>query len=375
MTAQRLGLIVNPVAGLGGSVGLKGSDGEATQDEARRRGASPVSGQRVRRALRALYDEGFAGPLLAAAGGMGENEAHAEGFTVDAVGEPRTTTSAADTVAAAVAMRDQGVDLILIAGGDGTVRDVHAGVGETVAMLGIPTGVKMHSGVFATTPEAAGRLTARFAAATDRNIALRPSEIMDIDEDAWRAGRLSARLFGYGRVPYERRLVQASKRASLPDDDAVTHAAALEIAQALVPGTAYVVGPGSSAKGVIAALGLDTDVLGVDLVCDGRLLGSDLGEADLLRLAAGWPLHIIVGVTGGQGFVFGRGNQPISPTVIRRAGGTNLTIIAGPGKLAALAEPRLLIDTGDADLDVELASYRRVVTGSGEETVMRLVAG
>jgi len=198
---------------------------------------------------------------------------------------------------------------------------------------------------------------------------------VDIDEEALRNGRLSARLHGYGRVPFERRLLQAAKRASAGDDEAAIAAAAREIAHNLVAGTAYVVGPGHTAKQVLVALGLSSGVLGVDLVIDGGLAGADLGEADILRLAGARPLRIIVGVTGGQGFVFGRGNQPISPAVIRRAGPSGLTIIAGPGKLAGLAEPRLLVDTGDPVLDAELAGYRRIVTGAGEETVMRLAVG
>ncbi len=374
--AQRLiGFLVNPVAGMGGSVGLKGSDGPQTLQEARRRGAEPVAGPRAQRALHAMRQEGFDGPLLAAAGAMGADAAMAEGFAAEAMGKASATTTAEDTIAVTRLMRAAGAELILFAGGDGTARDVHVAIGEEVAMLGIPTGVKMHSGVFATGPEAAGRLAARFASPQGERMELRRAEIMDIDEDALRGGRLSARLHGYGRVPFERRMLQAAKRSSAADDDVAIAAAAREIAQTLVPGTAYVVGPGHTAKQVLVALGLSTGVLGVDLLIDGRLAGADLGEADILRLAGTRPLRIIVGVTGGQGFVFGRGNQPISPAVIARAGSSGLTIIAGAGKLAGLAEPRLLVDTGDPALDAAIAGYRRIVTGAGEETVMRLAAG
>jgi predicted polyphosphate/ATP-dependent NAD kinase len=304
---------------------------------------------------------------------MGEGAALAEGFRARIVGEARTPTTAADTVEAALAMRAEGATLILFAGGDGTARDLHGAVGESVAMLGIPTGVKMHSGVFAIAPEAAGRLAVRFAADEGGRIETVLCEIMDVDEAALRQGRLAGRLYGYGRVPCERNLVQAAKRTGSGDDEAATDGAALEISRAMAPGIAYVVGPGRTAKKVLAALGLEGTLLGVDLVIDGRLAGADLGEAEILALAGDHPLHVIVGVTGGQGFVFGRGNQPISPAVIRRAGG--LTILAGPAKLAGLADCRLLVDTGDASLDAALSGYRRVVTGPGEETVMRLAAG
>ncbi len=373
MAGGRIGFIVNPLAGLGGRVGLKGSDGVATLTEARRRGAEPVAGERARRALRALRQEGFAGVLVAAAGAMGAEAARDEGLSVEVVGEVHDPTTAEDTRQAAGAMCRAGCDLIVFAGGDGTARDIHAVVGQDRPMVGIPTGVKMHSGVFATGPEAAGRLAARFAARA--GMELEPREIMDIDEAALRRGHLSGRLYGYGLVPCERQLLQAPKRGGASDDAAAIAAAAREIAGGLDPGTAYVVGPGSSAKQVLVALGIETNILGVDVIAGRRLIGSDLGEADILRLTQGRPLHIIVGVTGGQGFVFGRGNQPLSPAVIRRAGKDGLTIIAGAGKLIALAEPRLIVDTGDPGLDAALAGYRRIVTGAGEEMVMRLAAG
>ena len=375
MVGGRIGVIVNPFAGLGGRVGLKGSDGAETLAEARRRGALPVADERARRAMRAMRQAGFFGPLFAASGAMGADAARDEGLTIETVGEAPTVTTADDTRRAARLMRAAGADLIVFAGGDGTARDVHAAIGEDVPMLGIPTGVKMHSGVFATSPEAAGRLVARFAGPQGERMELRRAEIMDIDEETLRRGHLSGRLYGYGRVPHERHLLQAPKRAGSSDDAAAVAAAARDIARDLKPGTAYVIGPGSSAKQVMAALGFKTDVLGVDLIFDRRLIGSDLGEADILRLAQERPLHIIVGVTGGQGFVFGRGNQPLSPAVIRRAGRDGLTIIAGAGKLRALTEPRLIVDTGDPDLDAALAGHRRIVTGPGEEMVMRLETG
>jgi predicted polyphosphate/ATP-dependent NAD kinase len=370
----RIGLIVNPIAGMGGTVGLKGTDGAEILSEARRRGAEPVAHRRAVRAMTKLLLLRHRLELVAAAGAMGEDAARFLGFSPEVTGSAEKVTTAEHTRNAAQAMVERGCDLIVFAGGDGTARDIHRGAGGGQPLLGIPTGVKMHSGVFAVSPEAAGVLVAMFVEQDGPRIGLRSAEIMDIDETAVRKGRPAARLHGYAPVPYERTLLQGAKTGAPPDDDEAVEAAAREIAGAMLPGIAYVVGPGRSAKRVLAALGLDGSLLGVDLVIDRTLVGSDLAEADLMRLTDGRELGIIVGVTGGQGFVFGRGNQPIGPAIIRRAGRDRLIILAGPRKLAALEQRRLLLDTGDPALDKALEGHMRIMTGAGEQTVMRLSA-
>ncbi len=370
----RIGLIVNPIAGMGGTVGLKGTDGPEILAEARRRGAEPLAQQRTVRALTSLSRHRHHCELLAAAGEMGEDAALSLGFLPEVVGTPETNTAPQHTRKAARAMIERNCALILFAGGDGTARDVHEGAGGGMPLLGIPTGVKMHSAVFAVSPEAAGVLTALFVEDGDNRIGFRSCEIMDIDETAVRQGRPAARLHGYAPVPYERNLLQHAKLRAPPEDDAAIDAAACEIAGAMRPGMAYVVGPGRSAKRVLAALGLEGSLLGVDLVIGRKLAGTDLGEADLLRLCAGLELGIIVGVTGGQGFIFGRGNQPISPGIIRRAGRDGLIVLAGARKLACLETRRLLLDTGDPRLDAALQGYMQIVTGPGERAVMRVSA-
>jgi predicted polyphosphate/ATP-dependent NAD kinase len=371
---RRIGLIVNPIAGMGGSVGLKGTDGPEILAEARRRGALPVARQRTERALAKLFDLRHRFDLIAAAGAMGQHPARAAGFAPHVLEADADACGPEHTRAAARAMAGQGCELILFAGGDGTARDVHQGCGGSVPMLGIPTGVKMHSGVFAVSPKAAGMLAALVVEDGERRINFRSSEIMDVDESAVRAGRPAARLYGYVPVPCERGLVQTAKAGAPPEDDEAIDAAGREIARSMQPGIGYVIGPGRSAKAVVAALGLESPLLGVDLVLDRKLVGSDLGEAELIRLAAALPVSIIVGVTGGQGFIFGRGNQPISPALIRQAGRDGLIVLAGPRKLAGLAQRRLLLDTGDRALDHLLQGYLRVVTGAGRQAVMRAAA-
>lgn len=374
---MRLGLIVNPIAGLGGAAGLKGTDGAETPARARARGAEPVAGHRAHEALRLAAAESTAPlDLLTVDGDMGASAARAAGLDPELLSlRPGAPTTGADTVNAARALVDARVDLIVFAGGDGTARDVVSVTGERVPVLGIPTGVKMHSAVFASSPANAGRLLAAIASGADSRIAFAPREVMDIDETALREGVLSASLYGYGLVPVERRMMQPAKGAGPRSDDAAVEAAARAVARAIAPGTATVIGPGRTAKGVLAALGLQpASLLGVDVVRDGGLIGSDLSRQEIAEAVGAGPVAVVVGVVGGQGFLFGRGNQQIGPDIIRLAGRDGITVLAGRGKLAALARPELLVDSGDAAVDAMLTGYMRVVTGPGETLVMRVTA-
>jgi predicted polyphosphate/ATP-dependent NAD kinase len=371
--SRPLGLIVNPIAGMGGSVGLKGTDGAATLAEARARGAVPRAGARARRAMAALAAALPQAAVIAAPGAMGTDALAGLDLTVEVLaGAAAGATDAVSTRQAAAALAQRDVAAVAFAGGDGTARDIAGVLGLATPLLGIPCGVKMHSGVFATSPEAAGRLGADLLRSGRARVGLRRVEIMDVDEDAIRAGRLSARLYGYARAPHARGLLQAAKGAAAPGDEAMLDAACAEIARELAPGVLYLVGPGTTAKRVLAALGLEGTLLGVDAVRDGALVGRDLSEAEALALAGVGPIGVIVGVIGGQGFVFGRGNQQIGPEAIRRAGRAGLVIAASAAKLAALPEPKLLVDTGDPALDAALAGHVRVRTGPRQSMLMRL---
>jgi predicted polyphosphate/ATP-dependent NAD kinase len=250
-----------------------------------------------------------------------------------------------------------------------------AGVVRTsVPVIGVPTGVKMHSAVFGTTPRAAGHLAARFLG-PDAEVRLREAEVMDIDEEALRAGRVSARLFGLARVPHERGLVQACKGGARPDDEAALDALARRIAREWPPGRLMILGCGTTTRRVKRALGFEGTLLGVDVALGGRLLAADVTEAQLLRLLDRAPeAGILASVTGGQGFLFGRGNQQISAEVIRRVGRANITVVTGAGKLAALDPALLHVDTGAAEVDAMLAGYIGVHTAPGQRMMMRIAA-
>ncbi|MUV56181.1 ATP-NAD kinase family protein [Halogeometricum sp. CBA1124] len=371
-----VGFLVNPIAGMGGRVGLKGTDSEEVLERARELGADPISPGRAASALReltgALNEESLSPSLVSGPGPMGEAVAEECGFDPTVVGDiDADSTTAADTKAVASELVNSGVDVLLFAGGDGTARDVYDAVGDAVPVVGVPAGVKIYSAVFSPTPEAAGELVASFLGGETAEPQLR--EVMDIDEEAFRDDRLSATLYGYLAVPQEERLVQSPKSRGAGDETASKRAIAGAVANSMEEGTAYVIGPGTTTKGILTHLGLDYTLLGVDVVRDGELVGRDLNERELLDLLDGVPAHIVVGVIGGQGFVFGRGNQQLSARVIEAVGADNVTVVATEEKLLSLGGDSLRVDTGDESLDEALTGYRRVVTGRGTQMVARVV--
>jgi len=370
--AHKIGLIVNPIAGMGGSTALKGTDGAAALARARALGSEPWAPARARRALARLAADAGPVSILTAPGLLGADIATAAGLEVELLeGKATAETSAEDTRQAAVALRDRGASLILFAGGDGTARDILDAVGSEFPILGIPAGVKMQSAVFAVSPEAAGQLAALLATDHDGRIAFREAEVLDIDEEGLRAGRLSARLYGYARVPFERRLIQNPK-AGAPAEDATLDGLCREVAEEMAPGVVYVIGPGTTTRRVLRHLGLEGSLLGVDAVLDGKLIGRDLTGAELASLVEGRPARIILGIIGGQGYSFGRGNQQIGPAVIRAIGRENIILLASQQKILALGENRLLADTGDPTVDALLRGYIRVRLAPGRSTMMRI---
>lgn len=370
---KRLGLIVNPIAGMGGRVGLKGTDGQETLDKARTLGAVSTAPSRAVEALVRLASLKGSIEIITYPHEMGEDEAREAGFEPTVIGEiAQGSTTSEDTKAAASEMRGIGVDLILFAGGDGTARDIYAAVDGEVPVLGIPAGVKIQSGVFAINPARAGDIAARYMRGDLTTV--QELEVMDIDEEAYRDNRLSARLYGYLRVPYEEALVQGSKEATGGSEEISLEAIASEVVEGMEEGTLYVIGPGTTTRAIAEELGVEKTLLGVDVMENGGLVASDVNEEMLLKLIEGRRAKIIVTVIGGQGFIFGRGNQQISPEVIRRVGVENLIIVASPGKLAALKGRTLLVDTGDPEVDEILSGYRKVVIGYARRSVYKVRA-
>jgi predicted polyphosphate/ATP-dependent NAD kinase len=357
-TRLKLGIVVNPIAGMGGRLALKGSDDRSLLGD-----AEPVAPARAVEALRPLA--GLDVEVLAYAGEMGEAEARAAGLDPTVVGSVGAVTSAADTRTAAAAMVDEGVDLLLFAGGDGTAVDVFEAIGERGPVLGVPAGVKMHSAVFAVNPRSAGEVVAR--AARDGLKGLRKAEVMDVDEALLRAGSVSARLHGYMDVPAERRLVQSAKARSLAAEAEAQEAIAHHLAENVLADGTWLVGPGTTTAALMRLLGLEKTLLGVDVVHGGALVAADADERTLLGID---DAGIVVTPVGGQGFVFGRGNQQLSTRVIERA--NRIVIIATETKIAGLGGAPLRVDTGDPELDASLAGWTRVTVGFNREIVYRI---
>ncbi|MGX5914399.1 ATP-NAD kinase family protein [Aliidiomarina sp. Khilg15.8] len=370
----RLGLIINPYAGLGGSVGLKGSDGAETRDLALQKGATPRAQERTMQALRLLQPYQQDIQWLTAGGSMGEEALAACGFASSVVYRSETgDTEAEDTQKAAQALLQEGIDLLVFAGGDGTARDIYAVVGDEQPVVGIPAGVKIHSGVYAITPKGAGRVLERLVAG--QLTTLRHADVMDIDEVAFRSGTVKARRFGEMQVPGELEYMQAVKMGGKESDEMVLADIAADVIEGMEDDALYIMGSGSTVEAIMQDLGLENTLLGVDAVVNERLVGQDLSAAELEKLTAEYAeCYLVITLIGGQGHLFGRGNQQLSPAVIRQVGRSRLLVVATKTKLEGLGGRPLRVDTGDADLDSELSGFITVITGYHDRTMVAIQA-
>ncbi|MGO3300676.1 MAG: ATP-NAD kinase family protein [Pseudoalteromonas sp.] len=357
----KLGLIVNPVAGLGGSVALKGSDGVDTAAKAIALGAEPKANLRTKAALEVILPYKEQLTIYTVSGSMGENTAKELGFTTEVIYQSYTPTTSNDTELAAQALQQLDVDLILFAGGDGTARNICHAVEDALPVLGIPAGCKIHSGVYAITPKAAGRVVEMLV--KGELVSLGDADVMDIDEVAFRQGTVKAKRYGEMQVPSEVRYVQAVKNGGKETDELVLMDIAAYVVSEMDEDTLYVMGSGSTVAAIMQEMGLDNTLLGVDLVEDQSLVTKDLTAQQLRELTLGRDTKLVITLIGGQGHIFGRGNQQLSPALIRSIGIENIIVVATKTKLQALQGRPLISDTGDSELDDELSGYIRVTTG------------
>ena len=355
----KIGLLLNPKAGVGGPVGLKGSDG-VYGDAMLLGGQSKVADRTVACLERMTHDgiEWFTVP-----GEMGGDSLAHLGITCHLVGGLiAADTSAEDTRHGVRLLCEQGVDLLLFAGGDGTARDVADSIQNVAAVLGIPCGVKMHSGVFATTPVAAATLINKMLAGEILTVV--NSDVRDIDESSFREGLVKTRFYGELPVPDDLRYVQQTKVGGKEVDALVVQDIAAYFTENMDPEALYLMGSGSTVATLMNSMGLESTLLGIDVVRKGELLAADVSESQILALLEDAPFaKIVVTAIGGQGHVFGRGNQQLSAKVIWRVGVRNLEIVATKSKLVRLERRPLLVDTGDIALDEALAGMKPVLVG------------
>jgi predicted polyphosphate/ATP-dependent NAD kinase len=328
----RIGLVVNPVAGMGGRVGLKGTDG--LLDEALDRGAEPVAPGCMVRFLDRLGDDARLVDWVTCAFDMGADELAEAGLR----------------------------------------KEDHFNVAYTakdVPVLGVPSGVKMFSGIFALSPEAAAEVLSAFIAGEAE---VGEGEVVDVDEAAYRDGRLAVSLFGSMPILRARSLIQDTKRVSSLGDEGSAQDQIARFVVEMLERADYpltVLGAGTTVEAVARRLGVTKTPLGVDVVRGTELLVEDASEDDLLRIIAGNEgVRIVLSPIGAQGFVLGRGNQQISPDVLISSGGpASLIIVATPHKLRSMEVLR--VDTGEPDLDLKLAGMRQIITGFHDVTMRR----
>ncbi|MAB97029.1 MAG: ATP-NAD kinase [Pseudomonadaceae bacterium] len=368
MAVFHIGLIINPLAGLGGPAGFKGSDGMA--DEALALGIEPKAALRTRVALECLLELRDRLQFVTYPGAMGADLLAEMGFSyrlpagLDA-NAVHALTTADDTRKAVELLQDANVALILFAGGDGTARDVSAAARDGQPVLGIPAGVKIQSGVYAISPRAAGELTRRLV--EGGLVRLARGEVRDIDETALRGGKVAARWYGELTVPEEGGFVQQVKQGGVESEELVLSDLAAWLEDTWETDVRYVFGPGSTLHGLAGNLGLNTTLLGVDVIENGAVLAADVNEMQLYELIAEHPARLLVTAIGGQGHILGRGNQQLSPRVVRAIGLDNLRVVATKRKLATLQGRALLVDSGDIALDEAFPDVVKVWAGYREE--------
>jgi len=366
---RKIGFLINPIAGMGGRVGLKGTDGVV--DRAMELGAKPTAHLQAAATLRELArllgrtPQSHAISWLTCAGAMGAEALKAAGFgNIETVHEPAEPPSAADTKAAVRRFLDSGVDLILFCGGDGTARDICSVAGQDVPILGIPAGVKMYSGVFGVSATRTADVVLGFL---EGRLDTSPADVLDLDEDRYREGEWAVRLYYSAVTPYEPTYTQSQKMLI---DEATDAEVKQEIARHLLeeigasPHTLFLLGPGSTVRSIGEMLRVDKTLLGIDAVAGGRIVGKDLNEKAILDLFERYPQRrLVLSPIGAQGFVIGRGNRPLTPEIVRAIGADNIVVVATPAKLART--PLLRFDTGDGALDEALADggYVPVVIG------------
>jgi len=365
---KKIGLIVNPIAGMGGSVGLKGTDGEIFK-KAIRLGALPVSPKRVEAFLSHIKskDEIF---LLVAPGKMGEELVSGKGFKYEVIGQIEQQTTADDTKRIAKLMVEEQVELLIFCGGDGTARDIFDAIELKIPVVAIPSGVKMFSSVFALNPKAAAKIVDKFMEETTDT---QEKEILDIDEDAFRDNRLVSKLYGYLIVPKIQNLIQNAKDSSKVGRtiDENKYEIAQQIIETMEEGTLYLLGPGTTVKSITDQLKIVKSLLGVDAIYNKSLVGEDLNENGIIELLDKYQKgKIIVSPIGGQGFVFGRGNKQFTPTILKRLGKKNIIIIGTEEKMKSLS--CLRVDTGDEEVDKMLEGLTKVAIGYKEELIKEI---
>ena len=367
MTKKKIGLIINPIAGMGGSVGLKGTDGDIIE-EALKLGANPITPERVSVLLSNIKNNEKI-IFLTAPGKMGADLLKDKGIELQIVGEIGESTAAEDTKRIAKQMIKENIELLVFCGGDGTARDIYDAIGLEIPVVAIPSGVKMFSSVFALNPRAAAEMIETFIIGTDTL----EKEVLDINEDSFRKGKLESRLYGYLKVPEVQSLLQGGKQSSKMGKTAEENKRdiARHIIEKMDDDVLYLLGPGTTVKAISDVLNVSKALLGIDAIYNKNLVATDINENGILELLDKYnTAEIIVSPIGGQGFIFGRGNKQFTPKVLKKIGKENIQVVATEEKMKGLM--CLRVDTGNEEVDEMLRGYTKVIIEYNEELVIEI---
>ena len=364
---MRLAVVVNPDAGLGGRLGFKGSDGRAA--EARAAGAQDRAGPRMKQCLEKLADLAREPiEIIAWDGRMGGDWIPGD-YTSTGV-----TPDLTDAASTSDFIKSHSPDLFLYAGGDGTTRDIVEALGDReIPLVGVPGGVKMHSGCFATTPKAAAEVVWSFVTG---DLMVARTEVMDLDEEVYRKGEWKVKMYGEAFTPASPRWMQGAKeQVQRESEEETLEAMSAHIANLVEENSDLMIvwGSGGTLRQMCKQLGHESTLLGIDILHAGKMY-DDLNEQGLLEIinSHDGEIKLLLSPMGGQGFLIGRGNLQLSPDVLRSIGIENILGIATPAKLLGLNELR--IDTGDENLDAEIRSkkYLKVLQGYRTTRVIRV---
>lgn len=358
---------MNPVAGMGGSVGLKGTDREMYK-KALELGANPVTPKRTKEVLSHIKNKDKI-TLLVAPANMGEEYVKEFDIPFTVIGTVGEESSAEDTKRISDEMVNNGVELLIFVGGDGTARDIYDAINSKVPVVAVPGGVKIFSSVLAVSVRAAAEMVDAFVEGTD----VTEEELLDIDEDAFREDRLASRLYGYLVVPNVRSFLQPGKAASSVSRSSVEgkKEIAAYIVEEMDRETSYLLGPGTTLKAIADEMGLPKTLLGIDAVFAGKLVGRDLNEKGVLSLLKRYEKRtIIVTPIGGNGFIFGRGSKQFTPEVIKQVGREHIMVVGTSDKVSRL--DCLRVDTGDFEVDRLLCGYMEVTVGYKEGMMVKV---
>ena len=361
-----LGLIVNPIAGMGGSVGLKGTDGKDILIEAIKLGAKPAALNRTKEFLSELESIKSKLRFITCPRFMGEYALKEMNFDYEVIEHPNFNqneniydTKAEHTKIAAEIMKNiDDLKLILFTGGDGTARDILNAVNKDKPCLGIPAGVKIYSSAFSLNPKLASSIIIQFLW---DEIPLRESEVLDIDENEYRNDRIVSKPYGFLLTPYHPDFIQFSKMGSPDSDLNNQERIAKRIVEILEKDVYYLIGPGTTIKAITDVLNQNKTILGVDLLLNKKIIAKDLNEKQILDYIEGKKTKIIVTLIGKQGFLFGRGNLQISPVILEKIGPENIIIVATRYKLQNISHQVLKLDTRSSELDEKMRGLYKVI--------------